>query len=96
MNKYELTIVLDGKATAAKKKSVTEKMEKMVKALKGTVLKVKDWGVKDLYYEIKKSTTGTFLIFELELEGQAAKSINDKMKFEEEVIRYLLIKKGVR
>ncbi len=93
MNKYELTIVLDGKATAAKKKSVTEKLEKMIKALKGNVVKVKDWGIKDLYYEIKKSETGAFLIFELELEGQGAKTINDKLRLEEEVIRYLLIRK---
>ncbi|HWA51691.1 MAG TPA: 30S ribosomal protein S6 [Patescibacteria group bacterium] len=91
MRKYELTIVLDGKATAAKKKSVQERIEKLIKEAKGKTDKVKDLGTKDLAYKIGKSETGAYLMFPLELESESAKEINSKMRVDTEVIRYLLI-----
>ena len=67
MRQYELTIILAGKATPAKKKSVTEKIKKLITTLKGKVGKVEDWGEKELAYQIAKNETGIFLHFPLEL-----------------------------
>ena len=96
MRNYELVIVLDGKATSAKKKSVTEKIEKLIKSIKGKVATIKDWGTKDLAYQIGKSTTGAYLILPLELTGEAANELSNKLRLETDLIRYLLVKKGVR
>jgi small subunit ribosomal protein S6 len=63
MRNYELTIVLDGKATSAKKKSMAGKIEKLVKDLKGKIVKNDDWGKKDLAYKLGKSDTGVYHIF---------------------------------
>ena len=93
MRKYELTLVLDGKATAAKKKAVQEFIEKVVKTVKGKIGKVEEWGKRDLAYEIGKSTTGEFLVFPLELDVQSLKGIFLKLKSEEDIIRYLLVRK---
>jgi small subunit ribosomal protein S6 len=94
MSKYELTLVLDGKATAAKKKSVVETIEKIVKALGGKVGRMEDWGVKDLAYKIDKSTTGVYLHFLLEMDGTAVKQLMLKLKTEEGIIRHLLIRES--
>jgi small subunit ribosomal protein S6 len=100
MNKYELTIVLDGKATAAKKKSIQGLVEKIVELSKGKIGKVEDWGVKDLAYKLGKpaspagrSTTGVYLHFPLELETEAVKNLASKIKVEAEILRYLLVRK---
>ncbi len=93
MNKYELTIVLDGKATSAKKKAVQSLVEKIVELGKGKIGKVEDWGTKDLAYKIEKSTTGVYLHFPLELEPETVKNLASKVKVENEIIRYLLIRK---
>ncbi len=93
MNKYELTLVLDGKATAAKKKLVTENLEKIVKLLGGRIEKTEDWGVKDLAYRIGKSETGLFVHFVLEFDTKSVKQLSLKLKSEEEIIRHLLIKR---
>lgn len=93
MQKYELTTVFDGKATSAKKKKAQETIEKIVKELSGRVESVEDWGVKDLAYRIGKSTTGNFIFFVLELEARAAKSINEKLRTETDIKRYLFVKK---
>lgn len=92
MEKYELTVVLPGDAKEAKRKSAREKIEKLVKTLKGKVEKVDDRGKVDLAYEIKENKSGIFLIFGLELDSKHAKTIDDKLRMEEEIIRYLLVK----
>ena len=93
MNKYELTLVLDGKAGAAKKKKVTETLEKVLAIFKGAVKESKEWGVKELAYKIGKSETGLFLFFELELDPKSIKSLNDKLRTDSDIIRFLLIRK---
>lgn len=93
MNKYELTLVLDGKAGAAKKKKVTETLEKVLTLFKGKLTESKEWGVKELAYKIGKSTTGLYLYFELELDPSSVKALNDKIRVDPDLIRYLLIRK---
>ncbi|MGA3292180.1 MAG: 30S ribosomal protein S6 [Candidatus Microgenomates bacterium] len=93
MNKYELTLVLDGKAGAAKKKRITEAMEKTLKIFKGAIKESKEWGVKELAYKIGKSETGLYLFFELELDGKGVKALNEKLRTNPDLIRYLLIRK---
>ncbi|PIP57449.1 hypothetical protein COX03_03090 [Candidatus Woesebacteria bacterium CG22_combo_CG10-13_8_21_14_all_39_10] len=84
VEKYELTIVLDSKATAAKKKKVTETIEKIVALLKGKLGKVEDWGVKE---------NGLYLFFPLEIEKSSVKMIATKVSQEDDIKKYLLIRK---
>lgn len=93
MENYELTLVLPAKTTTAKKKSVQELVEKLVKTLKGKLTKVDDWGELKLFYEISGNESGIFLHYWLELDKQAVKDINDKLRLEEGIIRYLLVRK---
>lgn len=84
MNNYELSVVLDAKATAAKKKAITEKLTKMVELLKGKVGKMEDFGEK---------AYGIVILFPLELTAEAAKSLLNKVRLDEEIKKHLLIKK---
>lgn len=93
MEKYELTVVLDGKVTPAKKKAARESIEKMVQLFKGKVGTVEEWGEKTLAYKIKNSTSGNFVFFPLELEPGEAKSLTTKLNQEDSVVRFLLIRK---
>lgn len=93
MNKYELTVVLDGKAGSAKKKKVTETLENTLKIFKGELKETKDWGVKDLAYKLGKSETGLYLFFELEVDPKGVKALNDKLRTDVDILRYLLINK---
>ena len=93
MNKYELTLVLDGKAGAAKKKKVTESLDKIIKLFKGAIKESKEWGVKELAYKIGKSETGLYLFFELELPPSAVKQLNEKLRVDSDIIRYLVVRK---
>lgn len=92
MQKYELTIVFDAKTSAAKRKTVRESVEKIITLLRGKTQTVADWGEKDLAFKIKKATKGFFVHFSLELTSDSAKKLLEKMKSEDAIIRYLLVR----
>ncbi len=83
MNKYELSIVIDSKATPAKKKAIIEKITKMAELVKGKVGKLEDFGEKKY---------GIVLMVPLELDPAAAKGLLTKVRQDEEVIKQLMIK----
>lgn len=89
---YELTLILGSKITSAKKKSFLESLEKTVKILEGKVEKVEDWGVRDLFHEIKKNKEGLYLHALVNIQENAVKQLDMKLKVNEEVLRYLIIK----
>ena len=91
MKTYELTVVLDGKASATKKKAVETLVEKTVSLTKGKIASTEEWGVKDLAYKIQKSPTGLFLHFVIELEAEEVKNLSNKLRASDDVIRYLVI-----
>jgi small subunit ribosomal protein S6 len=93
MNNYELTLIVDGKSGAIKKKKVTETLEKTLVIFKGKITASSDWGVKEMAYKIGKSETGLYLHFELELDGKGIKALNEKLRTDPEILRYLVIKK---
>ena len=92
MNTYELTVVLPGDVSSAKKKSVHDRIEKLIKAGKGKVVKTDDWGKIELSYVIKKETTGYFSHFNLDIEPETAKNLKDKLRLDNDIIRYLLVR----
>jgi small subunit ribosomal protein S6 len=93
MSKYELTVVIPGKSTPAKKKSVRSVVEKLIKTFNGKIEKSDDWGERELAHPIKKNDSGMFMHLIVELKSDSAKSIVQKLNLEEEIIRYLLVSK---
>jgi len=92
MDKYELTIVLDGKITPAKRKTVIATIEKIITTFKGKIIKTEDWGEKELYQKSGKNNSGYFIHFQLEFARSSIKSLNLKLKMEEEVKKFLLVR----
>ena len=83
MNNYYLTLVL--------KPDLDEKTKKEILGLvKG---KVDEWGSRDLAYPIKKQTKGYYIHFEFESDPKAIKDLDKSLKVEENIIRYLLVRR---
>jgi len=92
VQKYELTIVMDAKLTPSKRKTVRETLEKTVSLLKGKVGTVLDWGEKELASKIKGRDMGYMIHLPLELSTDSAKKLTEKIKTEDAIIRYLLVR----
>lgn len=94
MNKYQLTVVLSGKTTPAKTKSFKEKFEKIIKVFNGKIESFNEWGKEiELAYSIEKNNSGIFFDIELELNSESVSKLDEKLKVDTDIIRYLLIRK---
>ena len=88
--KYELTIIVDETATQEVIDELTGKLKEF-----GKVTKVEDWGTKRLAYPIQKvrlHERGHFIFYQLELENGVPQEINEYLSYNDNAVRYLLVR----
>lgn len=90
---YELTLILDPDLSSEDQKKLIEKIKKIIEDTKGKVEKTNDWGKKELAYPIKKKTMGDYFLWEIKADSGQIDKIDKKIKIEEEVLRYLILRK---
>ncbi len=90
MNSYYLTLVLKEILDEKARKELFDDMKK--KLDDGKVNKEDLWGVRDLAYPIKKQTKGYYAHFEFEASPRAIKGLDNSLKVEENVLRFLLVR----
>ena len=90
---YELTVVVSPQVKVEKRKLLVDGLKKQLVSLKGSVVKVDEWGLKDLSYPIARELTGWYAQLEIKLPPQAPVKLEEKLKRDEEIIRHLLVKK---
>lgn len=91
MRDYELVVILTSSLSEEQKKSQIKKIEDLL-GKKGKVKKADVWGKKALAYPIKKQQEGIYVLFEISLDDKFVSELDKKLKLEEKVLRYLLIK----
>ncbi len=93
MRDYELTLVIDPDLTSENQKKLINKVKKFVEDIKGKVEKIDDWGKKELAYPIKKKNMGSYFLCQINLPEDGVDKLDKKLKVEEEIIRFLQVKK---
>jgi len=92
MSNYELTLVINSQASALQQKQATDKIKQLIADLKGDIDQWDDWGPKTLAYPIKGQTTARYYLAHLELPPTAPTKINQVLRTEKNLLRYLLVK----
>jgi small subunit ribosomal protein S6 len=92
MREYEFIFILKPKLKESEQKKKIAQIEKLVADLDGKVKKKEVWGKKDLAYPIAKYKQGIYVQFNFSLPEKNVKAWEEKIKLEEEILRYLLIK----
>ena len=54
------------------------------------------WGKRQLAYEIRRNKEAHYLHFEAKLDGTKIRDIEREMNYDENILRYLFVKKEVR
>lgn len=85
MRDYELVLVIDSNLTALKQKSLRLKIKKIIISLKGKVKKEEEWGKKE---------KGSYFFLQIGLLSNSLTELEKKLKLEEGLWRYLLVKTG--
>ncbi len=91
-NKYELTVVFDGQLEQNEVDEKIEQLEKLIIESNGEVVQTDLLGKRRLAYEIKKKQYGYYVYFLIESDGSNNKTIENNLKLNEHVIRYLTVK----
>jgi len=93
MRIYETMLVLDPEMSKEQVDGFTEKLKQSLGERGAEVLRVDEWGVKTLAYEIKKKDKGYYLIFYLKGDEALVADMERNLRLMEEVLRYLTVKR---
>jgi small subunit ribosomal protein S6 len=92
MRIYELTYIvkpdLDDKTLAA----LIERVNGMVTADGGKVIKLERWGLRQLSYPIRKYREGHYVFALLALPATATGRLEQRLRLTEDIIRHLLVR----
>ena len=92
MHKYELTVVVNGKAEDEVRTATIEKVKEQIARFNGTVTNVDDWGKKRLAYEIQKSKEAYYYFIQFDGDAECPGEVERHIRIMEPVVRYLCVK----
>ena len=90
MKKYEAVIILNPNLSS-KVDSFIKDFEKLLKANTFNIIKIEDIGRRQLSYSINNHNKGHYLIFNIEGTAKNLIDIENKIKYDESIIRHLFI-----
>jgi small subunit ribosomal protein S6 len=91
MRNYELMILLDPNLQEEEISALLKEVQQTIANNQGKIIKVNQWGKRTLAYDIKKFREAFYVIIDFELEPENIANIEKSIKFEEKIIRYLLV-----
>lgn len=90
---YELALVLHPELNSEDRDKQIGLVEKIITQLGGEVTKREEGGKKILAYPIYKQSQAWYYFLQLNLPPEAITQLETKLKMEEKVLRYLVLKK---
>lgn len=87
-----MTVILPTDLKKEDSEKLLDKIKKAVNDAKGKIEKADDWGKKEFAYEIRKLKEGNYYYWEFSVEPAQVLEIDRKIKAEEKILRYLLVK----
>lgn len=96
MRDYEVTVILQPQLEEAERKQVIERIDDLLVPGKKDegALTANHWGLRQLAYPIRKFTEGYYILYEAKIEPSRIREIERSMEFNEDIIRYLVVRKG--
>lgn len=95
MRKYELIFIVRPDLEEAQIKDVNESIKTLLEEKKANILESKEWGQRELAYEINKYKTGYYFYYLVEEKGSVAVKEFDRVaSINENIIRRIVVKLG--
>ncbi len=93
MRNYEGVFIINPDLTADAAKNVVTQVQDAVQKYGGRIDGVQDWGKRKLAYKIKKKQDGIYCILNFQIESTASKKLEQTLRLNDGLLRYLLINK---
>ena len=92
MANYESVLIARQDLGASQVNSLVENLSEVLKREGGEVVKVDNWGLKNLAYRIKKNRKGHYVLLNITAPAKAIFEYERLMRLNEDIIRYMTIK----
>ena len=92
MNCYEHTFITRQDLSESQAKTLVSKYEEIINTNSGKVLKIEEWGLRNLSHKIKNNKKGFYFHIKLEGVGKTIEELEKMENIDESLIRYLTVK----
>ena len=92
MNCYEHTFITKQDLSESQTKKLVSKYEDIIKTNSGKVLKIEEWGLRNLSHRIKNNKKGFYFHIKLEGDGKIIGKLEKAENIDETLIRYLTVR----
>ena len=92
MNLYEHTIIAKQDFSKSQLESIKSKYSNIIKKNEGEIIKIEDWGLLNMSYEIKKNKKGNYIHFKIKGNGLTISELEKNEKIDINLLRFLTIK----
>jgi len=94
MKKYEVMYILRSNLDAEAIKAEVENVNKIFTSNDSKVLETKEWGLRELAYEIEHNKKGYYVWMLVEAPVEAVNEFNRIAGYSEKIIRHIVVKDG--
>ena len=92
MTKYESVLIARQDLGASQVNNLVSEMSNVIANQGGEVVRVDNWGLKNLAYRIKKNRKGHYVLMNITAPANAIAEFERVMRFNEDIIRYMTVK----
>lgn len=92
MTNYESVLIARQDLGASQVNNIVSELSDVIKKEGGEVVKVDNWGLKNLAYRIKKNRKGHYVLMNITAPANAIAEFERIMRFNEDIIRYMTVK----
>lgn len=92
MTNYESVLIARQDLGASQVNNIVEELTNVVEKEGGQVVRVDNWGLKNLAYRIKKNRKGHYVLMNITAPANAIAEFERVMRFNEDIIRYMTVK----
>lgn len=95
MRDYEVTVVIQPQLEDAEREQLIKRLSDLLVpgSKEDGALNANHWGMRQLAYPIKKAQEGYYVLYEAKIDPARIREIERSMEFNEDVLRYLVIRK---
>ena len=92
MANYESVLIARQDLGAAQVNTLVSELSEVIKNEGGEVVKVDNWGLKNLAYRIKKNRKGYYVLLDIVAPAKAIAEYERRIRLNEDVIRYMTVR----
>ena len=96
MRSYEGVFILSPELSQDASKNTITQLQELVTKNGGRVDGLQEWGKRRLAYKIKKKQEGNYVIVNFQLDSSNTKKMEQMLRLNDQILRYLLINKEER